>query len=118
MTAYNSELAYWAAEMLADSWNTSYIKLEPKLRAPYMCLVVLPKTPQLSKYDKLPYRERYNKLIYDISRTGVYVAITSDGKQVFLRISAQVYNYREEYYLLRDAVSRVLGIKVKSGFKL
>ena len=109
--AYNSELVYWAADMLAESWNTSWIKLEPELRAPFMCLVVLPQSPQLAEYQQ---PGGLKKLGHDISQRGAYVMVTSDGTRMFLRISAHVYNYKEEYYLMRDAISHVLGIKVQS----
>ncbi|XP_030853718.1 putative L-cysteine desulfhydrase 1 [Strongylocentrotus purpuratus] len=106
ITAYNSLLVQWAAEMLAKAWNTTWVDRDEELRAPFMRLVLLPPSPKLALY------EANKDLIYEIlKKHSVAVAVSNDGEDRFVRISAQVYNYKEEYYFLRDAVIDVLDIK-------
>ncbi|XP_071477494.1 uncharacterized protein [Diadema antillarum] len=109
ITAYNSELTFWAAEMLADAWQTKCIKLEERVRAPFMCLVTLPKTRRLAQFW---HPDGHKDLCEEIAKEGVVVAVTGDEKEKYLRVNAQVYNYKEEFYALRDAVIKVLGVKV------
>ncbi|XP_071511218.1 uncharacterized protein [Diadema antillarum] len=109
ITAYNSELTIWAAEMLADAWQTNYIKLEGRVRAPFMCLVTLPKTPRLAQFW---HPTGLREICREIAKEGVVVAVTRDEKEKYLRLNAQVYNFKEEFYALRDAVIKVLGAKV------
>ena len=106
--------------MLAEAWKTRRIEVEPELKVPYMCLVQLPHTPILEKYlrNHKGGTSTHNsmggtyccELNFDLSKHGVYVSITTDGQRMFLRVSAQVYNYKEEYYLVRDAVIKVLEV--------
>lgn len=92
--------------MLAKAWNTTWVDRDEELRAPFMRLVLLPPSPKLALY------EANKDLIYEIlKKHSVAVAVSDDGKDRFVRISAQVYNYKEEYYFLRDAVIDVLDIK-------
>ncbi|XP_071491479.1 uncharacterized protein [Diadema antillarum] len=110
ITDYNAKLLIWAAEMLAAAWKTTWSGRDPALRAPFMCLVNLPATPRLTKYTGIGY-DGLLKLRLAIAReSGVIAFVTTDGEQnMYVRLSAQVYNYREEYYELRDAVIKVLG---------
>nr|XP_054769956.1 uncharacterized protein LOC129277813 isoform X1 [Lytechinus pictus] len=105
VTAYNSELVQWAAEMLSKAWGTTWIELEENLRAPFMRLIVLPQTKKLLTF------KTHRELAYEVLKQhGIVTAITGDGKNTYLRISAQVYNYKEEYHALRDAISDILDI--------
>ncbi|XP_071491481.1 uncharacterized protein [Diadema antillarum] len=108
---YNSKLINWAADMLATAWKTKWLERESALRAPNMCLVTLPTTPRLTEYADAGY-DGHVRLCLDIAQeTGVAIYVITDGAQnLFVRLSAQVYNYREEYYVLRDAVIKVLGV--------
>ncbi|XP_071485483.1 uncharacterized protein [Diadema antillarum] len=109
ISAYNTELVTWAADMLASAWKTKVILREESLRAPNMLLIVLPDTPKLAKYRCE--NGNYN-LIYDLAQAGAGVAVTNEGSRLFARISAHVYNYKEEYYKLRDVVIKVLDVDV------
>ncbi|XP_063966410.1 uncharacterized protein LOC135156804 [Lytechinus pictus] len=105
VTAYNSNLVQWAAEMLAKAWNTTWIELDEELRAPYMRLIVVPPTPKRALY------KTHKEFCYEVlKKYGVVCAVTGDEKDIFIRISAQVYNYKEEYYALRDAIIDILDI--------
>ncbi|XP_041481946.1 putative L-cysteine desulfhydrase 1 isoform X4 [Lytechinus variegatus] len=105
VTAYNSELVQWAAEMLSKAWGTTWIELEENLRAPFMRLIVLPQTKKLLTF------KTNRELAYEVlNQHGIVTAITGDGKNTYLRISAQVYNYKEEYHALRDAIIDILDI--------
>ncbi|XP_072015162.1 uncharacterized protein [Amphiura filiformis] len=102
---HNSTLLNWAADMLAEAWGTRVFPLPPTMRAPMMRLVQLPPSDKL-KLDTYEDVRQFNKKIFDTATLHVFIA--SLHGCLWVRISSQVYNSKEDYYYVRDVIRQML----------
>ncbi len=95
---YNNELAHWGASLLEYAWNTKPA-CPPEMRGSIASILLpgnLPGTPEQGKkvHDAL------------INNHNVEVPVFDFENKLWLRISAQAYNYPEEYERLLTAVAK------------
>ncbi|XP_071948125.1 uncharacterized protein [Antedon mediterranea] len=97
---YNEPMLKWATDMLCKAWNTTTIPIHDSLKAPFMILIKLPDfeniplTPDGSKAIALSVYQKHK----------VHIAATRVNGRFWLRLSAHVYNTKDDYYKLRDAL--------------
>merc|ERR1712080_259373 len=89
---YVTPLLDWAQQMLCHALGTPVLPVPPSMQAPYMRVLRLPET---EKYTAC--REDAEKFIDDVISERVIVIITSFSGHLWLRISGNVYNCREDY---------------------
>ena len=103
---HTQPLLDWAQQMLCLAFNSPVLPVPPNMVAPFMRVLRLPST---SKYAHS--RDETEKLMYDLAENfGSVVAVNFFSGHLWLRISANIYNCKEDYLLLRDAVLKCLEI--------
>ncbi|XP_071799087.1 uncharacterized protein [Asterias amurensis] len=106
IVAYNSTLASWAADMISKAMNTEKLQIPVGMRAPCMALVAIPET---SLYPASA--RTCSRLMSDLyKQSQVFVAFSYFKQRLWCRISSQVYNCKEDYIRLRDALLEVLQL--------
>uniref|UniRef100_H2YXV6 Aminotransferase class V domain-containing protein n=1 Tax=Ciona savignyi TaxID=51511 RepID=H2YXV6_CIOSA len=98
ITEYNSSLVTWAQSMLCDALGTKPLEIPSSMRAPNMAVLHLPEQPgkALCGNELIEvFLEKYN---------GMTVGFLDVMGEVVLRLSANIYNCKEDYYKLRDAL--------------
>jgi len=105
LTSYNNALISWASSMLADKWKTEILPVPVRMRAPFLAVIRLPNA--ISAYYGATDQgaEKVMQDLYKRFKMVVYV-VTIQGC-LWCRISAQVYNIREDYYQLCNAVNEM-----------
>lgn len=102
ITKYNSQLASWASTMLAESWNTEVLPIPDSIRAPCMAVIRIPREISAA-YGAT--QEGADKMITDIyNKYKVVATFVSVQASLWCRVSAQVYNVKEDYMHLAEAV--------------
>lgn len=104
--AYNTELVAWAADMLSERWNQPKLPVPTDMLVPFMRAVRLPESLQGSQTF-----EYTRALIQKFTDQGVNVAVDIIGGEVWTRISAHVYNFREEYERFAQVVEEMTAVK-------
>jgi isopenicillin-N epimerase len=106
--AYNRTLADWATDYLATRWSVQPYPLYSSTSAsPFMRVLQLPLTLPTTLDDKD--RSQYgNRLLERLMTQHDVVAafFVYDGK-LYLRLSAQVYNTKEDYIRLADVIDQL-----------
>jgi isopenicillin-N epimerase len=97
---HNHELAWWAGRYLADRWGTQFATPEPMIGS--MVNVRLP-APLGSTAD----HAECLRAALEMSQIEIPIYPGSDG--LTLRVSAQIYNDRNDIEVLGDAVAKRLG---------
>ncbi|XP_022094941.1 L-cysteine desulfhydrase-like [Acanthaster planci] len=101
---YNSSLIGWAADMIAKAWKTEQMAIPAQMRAPFMAVVAVPET---DAYPGCP--DTCGKLMADVFYcSGVMGAFSFFNGRLWCRLSSHVYNCKDDYYKLRDAVLQVI----------
>ncbi|XP_026695948.2 uncharacterized protein LOC100183535 isoform X2 [Ciona intestinalis] len=98
ITGYNNKLVTWAQSMLCEALKTRPLDIPESMKAPNMAVLYLPKSSkkQIGSDELIVYFiEKYN---------GITVGFTTIDGEVALRLSANVYNCKDDYYKLRDAL--------------
>ncbi|XP_035682693.1 probable L-cysteine desulfhydrase, chloroplastic [Branchiostoma floridae] len=108
---YSTKLRKDATKLLLEGWKTETLGIPESLQAPYMeCIKLpLPQTPGAeSRYPPTP--RGAMSLQYDMyQQHGVQCAVVCMLEALWVRISAFVYNSREDYTRLRDAVLALMS---------
>ena len=102
MTSYNQGLVSWAAAKLATEWNTEVLPVPVSMCAPFMAAIRLPDA--ISTYYGATECGAARAMKDLCSLYGVIVAVVCIQSSLWCRISAQVYNTRDDYEDLADAV--------------
>ncbi|XP_071946911.1 uncharacterized protein [Antedon mediterranea] len=103
ITHYNTNMIEWAADMLSNGWGTPRLAIHPTVRAPFMALIKLPRKDG----DKLPavnYANSEQLISIFYKKYDIVCAFTVVDGEFWVRISAHIYNCKEDYFKLRDAV--------------
>lgn len=107
ITAYNSALSIWAGDMISKALNTKKLQIPVDMKAPFMTVVAL---PEMSQYPACA--ESCARLMSDVYKhSQVFVAFSYFNQRLWCRISSQVYNCKEDYYRLKDALLEVLQLQ-------
>ena len=108
ISKYNKQLVSWASTMLSITWDTEILPVPESMQAPFMATIRLPKILNIV-YDTT--KEGADQMVQDLydfhQVVGVVVCIQSS---LWCRISAQVYNTKEDYMCLARAV-----VKLRDG---
>jgi len=99
---YCQYLALDAAELLADAWGTD-LGAPSELLGP-MALVEVPPLPMLPSTEGAFTQEHGAALQQALLQRSIEVSVKALSGRLYVRISAHIYNYIEEYEALRDAV--------------
>jgi len=100
--SHTKPLLDWAQDMLYQALGTNKLPIPYNMQAPFMRVIRLP-IPQHSKYSMT--REGGISLMKDLYiKHKVVVAVVAFSSQPWLRISANVYNCKEDYLYLRDVL--------------
>lgn len=100
ITAHNHALACEAAALLSRAWGTPVAGPDPMLGA--MASVRAPKAVQPASPATIVDAQRLHDRLYEKHRIEVPV-IPFDGR-LWIRLSAQIYNQREDYIALASAL--------------
>lgn len=104
---YAQYLVTDAAEMLADAWGTS-LGIPVELLGP-MALVEIPPIPFLQSHLGMYTYEHAEAVQNALFQRQIEVPVKVLSGRLYVRISAQIYNYFEEYEVLRDAILDLAG---------
>ena len=103
---HTQPLLDWAQDMLCQALGTNKLPMPYNMQAPFMRVIRLP-IPQHSKYSMT--REGGISLMKDLyTEHKVVVAVVAFSSQPWLRISANVYNCKEDYLYLKDVLVKHL----------
>ena len=99
ISSYNRELSIWASDMLCKRWNVEPLPIAPELRSPFLAVVGMPNC------FGPPTVEVKMEIVRQLAANFNVIAVVDivDGK-LWCRISTQVYNTKEDYTRLADAV--------------
>ena len=106
INTYNARLVEWAADMLSQRWNQPKLPIPTDMLVPFMRAVRLPDSlqgPQTFEYGR--------SLLQKLGSQGVSCAVDLIGGELWTRISAQVYNFPEEYEKLAQVVEKMATCK-------
>lgn len=98
--AHNTGLIEWASEYLASLWKTDVL-LPQWQSAPFMRLIRLPLD--------FPENGKVCDLLGDVlmDKFSVNVKCVAVQEKLYVRISAQIYNDRNDYYVLGQAIEQL-----------
>lgn len=114
ITKYNSQLVCWASTMLAETWNVEVLPIPESMRAPFMAVVRLPIELSVA-YGAT--KDGEQQLMVDMyKRYNVVAAFVSIQASLWCRVSAQIYNAKEDYVILAEAVLKLVK-ECKNGFQ-
>ncbi|XP_078492683.1 uncharacterized protein LOC100182498 [Ciona intestinalis] len=98
ITEYNNKLVTWAQSMLCEALGTKPLDIPQSMKPPNMAVMYLPKSSKkkIGNYELMVhFIEKYN---------GITVGFTTIDGEVALRLAANVYNCKDDYFKLRDAL--------------
>jgi len=102
---HTQPLLAWAQDMLSQALGTSKLPVPDSMQAPFMRVIRLP-MQEHSKYSMT--REGGITLMKDLyTDHKVVVAVVAFSNQPWLRISANVYNCKEDYVYLKDTLIKL-----------
>lgn len=106
---YNSRLIDWASDHLAHVWRTDVL-LPRHFRAPCMACVRLPldwpiPATELTESNMVSICDRVAELV--LEKCAIVIKVTPVQHQMYVRISAQVYNKRQDYVRLGQMILRL-----------
>jgi len=105
---YMKYLALDAAEMLADAWGTQ-LGIPSELLGP-MALIEVPPLPMFAGTEPEAYEYVHAEALQNaLFKRKIEVPVKALSGRLYVRISAHIYNYMEEYEVLRDAVLELAG---------
>jgi len=101
LLSWATPLLDWAQQMLCHALNTPVLPIPPSMQAPFMRVLRLPDS---SKYSPIC-RDQAEKLMDDlVAKEKVVALVTAFSGHFWLRISANVYNSKEDYLMLKDVL--------------
>ena len=99
---YVSPLLDWTVEMLCNRLSTVAHEIPASMRAPFIRIIKIPEWLYTSNESMVEFAKYFPKtMILDYK---VNCDVTVFDKQPWLRISANVYNIKEDYTRLCDAI--------------
>lgn len=110
---YNSQLVSWASTMLAESWDTEVLSLPESMRAPCMAVVRLP--AELSAAYGATYEGAQQMTTDVFNKYKVVTIFVCLQASLWCRVSAQIYNVKEDYMVLAEVVLKLME-ECKNGF--
>lgn len=100
--------------MLAEAWNVEVLPIPESMRAPFMAVVRLP-IELSAAYGAT--KDGEQQLMADMyKRYNVVAAFVSIQASLWCRVSAQIYNAKEDYMILAEAVLKLVK-ECKNGFQ-
>merc|ERR1712179_172503 len=101
---HTQPLLDWAQQMLCHAFNTPVLPVPPDMVAPFMRVLRLPHTEKYSVS-----RDHAEKMMDDLSKDLCAVAvIVCFSGHLWLRISANAYNSKEDYLELKEVLLKCL----------
>ncbi|XP_031569052.1 putative L-cysteine desulfhydrase 1 [Actinia tenebrosa] len=114
ITGYNKCLASWASLMLATEWKTEVLPIPESMRAPFMASIRLPLEFTAAYGTSCQSEFMIRRDLFQ--RYRVLTAVCCIQSSLWCRISANVYNTKEDYMKLADAFNR-LKHALNTGYK-
>ena len=112
ITEYTSKLLEEAVEMLVSSWGTRLISMPKELEAPFMKLIKLPELKYYKTEGDVGHRKAIESLMLDFYiKYNLIACVVPIHGELYIRISAFVYNQIGDYEVLRDAVLKMNELK-------
>merc|ERR1711879_355452 len=111
IASYVEPLVEWAADMLAEALGTFRMDVPKTMEAPFMRLVALPHMPAVLP---LTWRRANQLTVKIMLEYKVDVQCTCHSGRFWVRLSGAVFNTKEDYLAVRDALLKMLekmGIK-------
>jgi len=106
LMSHTQPLLDWAQDMLCQALGTSRLPIPRSMEAPFMRVLGLPD----SKAYPLT-RESGINLMKDLyTNQNVVVALVAFNNQAWIRISANIYNCKEDYVQLKEALINMLQL--------
>ncbi|VDI52311.1 Hypothetical predicted protein [Mytilus galloprovincialis] len=102
---YTDDLLNTSTELLSSSWKTEKLQIPKSMEAPFMRLVRLPELKQTSM-NSIDDGER--RIVEIIINYGIVPCITFVDGKVYCRLSANVYNTKDDYKILCDLVLKMI----------
>ncbi|KAK3754179.1 hypothetical protein QZH41_020605 [Actinostola sp. cb2023] len=115
INGYNKPLLSWASLMLATEWKTEVLPLPESMRAPFMTCIRLPSEFQSFYGTSHSSEELLRKDIFQCYK--VVTAIVCIQSSLWCRISANVYNTKDDYVRLANAVYKMKLDLISGSFK-
>ncbi|XP_078608574.1 uncharacterized protein LOC144880323 [Branchiostoma floridae x Branchiostoma japonicum] len=108
---YSTQLRKDATKLLLEGWKTATLGIPESLQAPYMeCIrLPLPQTPGAESRYPPTLRGAMNLQCDTYQLHGVQCTVECMLEALWVRISAFVYNSRQDYTRLRDAVLSLMA---------
>ena len=99
---YVTPLLDWAVEMLCKRLSTTPYEIPDSMRAPFIRIIELPEWLYGSKHDIIEFSQTFpKKMILDYK---VNCAVTVFDEKPWLRVCGNIYNTKEDYTRLGDAI--------------
>lgn len=99
--------------MLAESWDTEVLSLPESMRAPCMAVVRLP--AELSAAYGATYEGAQQMTTDVFNKYKVVTIFVCLQASLWCRVSAQIYNVKEDYMVLAEVVLKLME-ECKNGF--
>ena len=74
------------------------------------CTLGMPKSPLYSEYSFEVCEDLIVKLLEEF---GLVIAVTFFEKKPWLRMSANIYNCKQDFVQMKDAIAKALNIEIK-----
>ncbi len=103
---YCTRLLTNAVEILTDAWKTTVLEMPYEMQAPFMRNIKLPQVCDASVIadEKALVRESLALMKQLYETYNIIAAVMMIDQELYVRISAFVYNIIDDYYPLRDAI--------------
>ena len=103
MREYNSSLVSWGADMLSKRWSQPKLPIPGNMEVPFMRMVRVPESLQGPKTRK--HCLRIVETLFLQSKVTSCVDVVAG--ELWCRLSAQVYNTREDFLQLASAMEQL-----------
>ena len=100
ITDYVTPLLDWAVDMLCTAVSTRPLKLPDSMRAPFMRVISWP--PWLFNLDSIDKANEFTQKMSEEDK--INCPITFFNGAAWIRISANIYNTKDDYIKLREAI--------------
>ena len=103
MRDYNTSLVSWAADMVSERWSQPKLPIPHDMEVPFMRMVRLPESLQGPATN-----EYIRKLVVSLfMQYKVTSCVDAVAGELWCRLSAQVYNAREDFLQLASAMEQL-----------
>ena len=98
--AYVTPLLDWAVDMLCTAFSTQPLEIPISMRAPCMRVISCP--PWLLNLDTIEIADEFVQKMSEHDRINCPITVFNGAS--WIRISANIYNTKDDYIKLRDAI--------------